>query len=228
MGLDSIEIVMEVEKTFEISIADKEAEQIRTVRDFHEVVWEKIRHKSSAECVSQALFYRLRRLFQEQLSVRSVAIKPETQLNAIVPSKNRRKIWRQLQSDSKLRFPSLVLPRPWSIAIILFDLAVLFVSLGYLYANGRHFKAWLLMAACIVFVALLNKVVAPLRTAFKLLTMRELVYEVLRLNFSLLNKDGVTRREMEQVMNLLFADRIGVSLDEIKPEKSFTNDLGVD
>lgn len=228
MGLDSIEIVMGVEKTFEISIANREAEQIRTVRDFYEVVWAKIQHKSAADCVSQALFYRLRRLFQEQLSVRSFGIKPETQLNDIIPGKGRRRIWRRLESEAKLKFPSLVLPRNWSIAIVSFNLTVLFIGVGYLYKSGGHLIAWLLMAACIVFVVLLDKAIAPLRTAFKAATMREFTYEVLRLNFSKLNKDGVTRREMEEVMNLLFADKIGVSLDEIKPEKSFTSDLGVD
>ena len=39
MGLDSIEIVMKVEKTFDIKIPDREAEQIVTVADFHNAVW---------------------------------------------------------------------------------------------------------------------------------------------------------------------------------------------
>lgn len=42
MGLDSVEILMKVEKPFGINIPDQEAEKIITVGDFHNSVWQRL------------------------------------------------------------------------------------------------------------------------------------------------------------------------------------------
>jgi hypothetical protein len=60
MGMDTIEILMKVEDTFDIKIPDREAEKILTVGDFHDVVWRQLYSKSSERCKSQSLFYKLR------------------------------------------------------------------------------------------------------------------------------------------------------------------------
>jgi len=59
--------------------------------------------------------------------------------------------------------------------------------------------------------------------------VRDFTERILALNYALLTKDfGVNRKEVETVINLIIVDKIGVDLDEISPEKSFTDDLGVD
>ena len=51
----------------------------------------------------------------------------------------------------------------------------------------------------------------------------------LAINFNSLTKDaGVNRNEVENVINHIIVDKIGVDWDEISPEKSLTDDLGVD
>jgi acyl carrier protein len=40
MGLDTVELLMEIERAFGIAIPDQQAEQIITVGDYYEVVWE--------------------------------------------------------------------------------------------------------------------------------------------------------------------------------------------
>jgi len=40
MGLDTVDLLITVEKHFGISIPDQEAEQMITVGDFHRIVWE--------------------------------------------------------------------------------------------------------------------------------------------------------------------------------------------
>lgn len=39
MGLDSVDLIIRVEKTFDISIPDRLAEKILTVGDMHDAVW---------------------------------------------------------------------------------------------------------------------------------------------------------------------------------------------
>ncbi len=47
MGLDSVELLMAVEETFQISISEKEASEIFTVGDFYNVILQKLDQRSS-------------------------------------------------------------------------------------------------------------------------------------------------------------------------------------
>lgn len=42
MGLDTVELLMDVEETFDIEISDKEASEIETVGEFYDVVLTKL------------------------------------------------------------------------------------------------------------------------------------------------------------------------------------------
>jgi acyl carrier protein len=39
MGLDSVDLLIEIEKAFKIKIQNHEAEQIVTVKDYYDIVW---------------------------------------------------------------------------------------------------------------------------------------------------------------------------------------------
>ena len=66
MGLDSVELVMECEDEFGITISDFEAEQTTTVGELAELVIKLLRRKGELEpiqfCESSRLFYQLRAL----------------------------------------------------------------------------------------------------------------------------------------------------------------------
>jgi acyl carrier protein len=55
MGLDSVELIVRVEKTFQISIPDKEAEKIVTVGDLYNIVWKYAGKVEGTRCLSQGL-----------------------------------------------------------------------------------------------------------------------------------------------------------------------------
>jgi hypothetical protein len=59
--------------------------------------------------------------------------------------------------------------------------------------------------------------------------MRNFIQDVLKLNYpKIKGVNGITRKEMEQVIDLIIIDKLGVDPIEVSPEKSFTDDLGVD
>src|SRR5690349_10245452 len=62
MGLDILEIVLNLEEVFGIEIKDKEAEQLRTTRDVIDYVCQKLNVSDTTEgpCLSARAFYRLR------------------------------------------------------------------------------------------------------------------------------------------------------------------------
>ncbi len=85
MGLDSLEILMEVEKTFDIKIPNGEAEKIITVGDFHNSVWQHFSGKHSDKCHSQSLFYKLRSSFTEKFNLSKQHFTPSVSLENLFP-----------------------------------------------------------------------------------------------------------------------------------------------
>ena len=66
MGLDCVEIVLEVERTFNIRIADADAERTELVGEFHNLVWSILQKEGrpvEEACLTQKTFYKLRRQF---------------------------------------------------------------------------------------------------------------------------------------------------------------------
>ena len=59
MGLDGVEIVMDVEDHFGITIKDEEAERVRTVNDLVALVGSRIRNAHSAVCPTVSSFLRI-------------------------------------------------------------------------------------------------------------------------------------------------------------------------
>ena len=113
MGLDTVELLVEVEKTFGINILNEEAEQIRTVGDFYEVVWRHIGTKQSDQCKSQYLFYKLRIALHKRFAVPLHQIKPAAVPDTFFPKEHRRHKYKNFSSDIGYELPSLKLPTPW-------------------------------------------------------------------------------------------------------------------
>lgn len=54
MGLDTVELLMEIEKAFGIAIPNQQAETIVTVGGFHNVVWEHLQRDPAKNTASRA------------------------------------------------------------------------------------------------------------------------------------------------------------------------------
>ena len=61
MGLDSIQILVDIEECFDITIEDNEAERIRTVGELSDHVWSLVETKSEKVCFNQLIYFRLRK-----------------------------------------------------------------------------------------------------------------------------------------------------------------------
>lgn len=233
MGLDTVELVMEVEKTFGISILDKEAEQIRTVGDFYEVVWRHIGGKETDKCKSQYLFYKLRNAFHDSFDTPLLQINPATIPETLFPKEHRRHIYKDFSYSTGFELPSLALTQPWLQLLNGFGWLSIAGSLAaaiVLY-NFNGFSGWifLLPVAGIFLTLQLDKILEPKRTVIKQATLRTFIDEMLRLNFAQLNANaGANRKEMEMVMNKIIIDKAGVDPAEVHAGASITDDLGMD
>ncbi|WP_345774540.1 hypothetical protein [Pinibacter soli] len=233
MGLDSVEILMEVEKTFGINIPDQEAEKIITVHDFHNSVWRHLEGKYSDRCKSQAVFYQLRQSFADTFNFSKQEFRLDTSLDDIFPGDDRREIYFRFATINNLEFPKLVLTKSLQVFLNSFGVVSILggLCLSLILIFFFDYGKWTLLipVAGIVGTSLISKLLNPMRIVIAPTRVRDFTRQVLSLNYASLTKEnGVNRKEVESVINQIIADKIGLELDEVTPEKKIHDDLGVD
>ena len=233
MGLDSVEILVNVENAFGITISNYEAEKIYTVGDIHNIVWRNIQGRQSMRCRSQQLFYRLRYTLINRYKVPREAIELDASLNIIFPKKNRRLKYYKLQKELQLKMPELVLPAIWARALfitgVIFIPGMLATALVLIYGYDRTRWLYLLPGLGLIATIFISNILDAVRTEFEPETIKDYTKTVLSLNYGTLMQDkNIDRKEMETLINNVIAETIGLELHEILPEKSLTDDLGID
>jgi len=233
MGLDSVEILVNVENAFGITISNYEAEKISTVGDIHNVVWRSVQGRQSMRCRSQQLFYRLRYILINKFNASHEAIVPEASLNKVFPKSYRRLKYHRLHKELNLKLPDLVLPPIWARALTVTGITLipgmLAVALVLIYGYGRTRWLFLLPALGLVATIFISNIFDAVRVQFRPDKMRDYTQAVLALNYgTLMQESSLSREEMEIVINNIIAETVGLELHEISPEKSLTNDLGID
>ena len=107
MGLDAVELIIEIEEAFDISFDDSEAGYIVTVGQLFDTIIKKLFLKSWKGCPTARAFYRLRSSFIKVLGVNRKDVRPSTSTLALLPIWQRRKIWSRLERDLAMRLPPL-------------------------------------------------------------------------------------------------------------------------
>jgi acyl carrier protein len=107
MGLDSVELLMSVEDKFGIRIEDSEAEKIYTVQNFVDCVYDKIITNPNEKCLTQIVFYRIRKAFRS-LNLTEKEIKPGTRISESLTQSELKENWHLLKTEIGLDLPELV------------------------------------------------------------------------------------------------------------------------
>ena len=107
MGLDSVELLMSFEDKFGVSIPDGEAEKITTVQQMADSIFEKIKLKPNNKCLSQIVFYRIRKAFEEFGNAK-IEITPKTKMSDLLSKTDLENDWEILETKIGLKIPKLV------------------------------------------------------------------------------------------------------------------------
>ncbi|WP_378172566.1 phosphopantetheine-binding protein [Aquimarina sp. SS2-1] len=107
MGLDSVELVMSVEDKFGIRIPDAECERIYTIQDFADKVFEMISINPTDKCLTQIVFYRIRRALISLTSIEK-KIRPDMKISELFTQTELKEKWSQLKTELGLELPELV------------------------------------------------------------------------------------------------------------------------
>jgi len=110
VGLDGVELVLAIEEEFGVEISDRDAEAMVTVGDVYE--WVKIRVESDGPiaCLTQRVFYQLRRALVDNYQLERGLIAPNVRLTELLPLKSVEDGWPFLQLFIDLKTP------PFSVA----------------------------------------------------------------------------------------------------------------
>jgi acyl carrier protein len=232
MGLDSVEILVNVENAFGITISNYEAEKITTVGDIHNVVWRNVQGRQSMRCRSQQLFYRLSYILITKFNATHEGIVPQASLNKVFPENNRRLKYHRLQKELNLKLPGLVLSPIWARALTVTGITLipgmLAVALVLIYGYHRTRWLYLLPALGLLATIFISNILDAVRVQFRPDKMRDYTQAVLALNYgTLMQESSLSRKEMEIVINNIIAETVGLELHDISPEKSLTDDLGI-
>lgn len=233
MGLDSVEILVKVENTFGIQISNAEAERIVTVGDYYNVVWKHVANRQSEKCQSQALFYKLRKSLASSFPLSAGNIRLDVRTDTIFPKQNRCWHYLQFAENTSLQLPALVLPAAWETLLTAFGFTTILGGLlaSLVVVNFTDFTKWTLLfpVVGVGLTKLFSNLLNHKRTVIPSTTIREFTKEILTLNYATITqKNGINRNDMESVINHILVDMVGVELHEISPEKSLTDDLGID
>ena len=99
MGLDGVEIVMRAEEAFGIEIPDEVAAQLLTPAALVDFITANVPLKTTVECVSQQLFYRLRRGFLSQVKALASTFDLDTSLKEILHKDQWPQVWAAIRVE---------------------------------------------------------------------------------------------------------------------------------
>lgn len=108
MGLDGVELVMEIEEEFGIRLTDDEVAPVETVGQIIQLVESKITPESRQKL--GAAFYRLRQVIADSVLIDKRLIRPTTDLRPFIPVSQVSSVWRELH-EAGFHVPSLTLSK---------------------------------------------------------------------------------------------------------------------
>jgi hypothetical protein len=132
VGLDAVEIVMEVEEVFDIRLEDAEVQKISTPRDMIEVVMGKVTQADAEACLTQRAFNLLRAALLLQLPLKRRDITPQARMADLVPRTHRKILLECLRAELEtLSMPNLVRPK-WLVDLLVVCCIALSIALAVL------------------------------------------------------------------------------------------------
>lgn len=134
MGLESLELLMDIEDEFGIKIENEEGQKTTTVGQLYQLICQKYNPLKIDSCKSQKIFYQLRKVLVSELHIPRKKIHPKAQTEDFFPKKIRKELWYRISERSQLNFPKLVFSKRKQLTQDLFN-----------------FSGWLLIAMTLLF-----------------------------------------------------------------------------
>ncbi len=227
MGLDGVELVVEVEDEFDIKIEDEAAASMQTIGDLARYVTWQMRSKwPRVSCPTTKCFYEVRGLLLDKLRVKRRDVRPSTRLIDLIPCRLRRRIVRSLSKRS-LWVPELQRSRVAVWLGLVFALAV-GVSVGVLSGLFAGVLFGIISGLITVYAIgiAIYWITIPIAVCFP--TGYETVGDLVRRatpNYDA--QDEIDASVLDRVRRIV-AEQMRVPIEKLAPQTSFVKDLHID
>lgn len=230
MGLDFVELVMELEEQFQLRIPDGDVESMRTVGDVIDYVWSRLSTVSGEPCPTRNTFVAFQRTLADVAGLQARDIRPSSSLDKLLGQPKLKRRWRSLTRD----FPQLpdLEPPAWMLRLYMRAVAG-GVLCG---AAGGVLVCWgsgVLVAGMALWIGgaaggmVTHAFVSPWledRRREVPSGCRSVRDAVMMVHAGM---DGTTTRAVVELrVRLIVADLFGAKLDDVHPESRFVEDLG--
>jgi acyl carrier protein len=224
MGLDTVELVMEVEEHFGIALRDEDAERIRTIGDLADAILSRIVAATALTCPSIPAFYALRSTLRQSLDEPQLRIRPTSLLSEIIPISKRRRCWSAIRSLQPWRFPGLELSHKACQLRLAAQLVSMIVPLFLLPS-----EMWILSLAfgfllCILVHVGMNRFRVEIPQTYQ--TVGDLVRSAISTVIATRKNDVTSREHVLSELLPIISKQFGVDQNKLQPQTRFNEDLG--
>lgn len=221
MGLEMVELVMEIEERYAITLREEDAEEIETFGQFVTYVHQRMRETHNIlpedlneKIVSAALVERLRTLVPD-----GVEVSQETRMEVLAPALKRDEtnVWKYLTE----RFPEL---SDWDEYCPAKGCAgsILFFAVMAVWLTSVSFLAGLCLGVVTVLIwwfFYTNRVFGK--------NLGEIAREVVEKRQRLLRDKELSLEELEDEMRVIFCEQLGLNPEKVRWESRLVKDLGL-
>lgn len=192
---------------YKIELKNEELIVIKSFKELVNLVLENVTYHESLDCSSQQAFYKLKRSIYLN-SDYSKEILLTSELNEILPKKNRRKVIKRIEHDLGFKL-NVLQPKEWILKTLFVFILLSFVMLFIKFSVGFPMLLSLI---------LLLKFVYKYSKEFKGDIFRDLVEQVASENYFNVRKDKETinKKEFEKVIYKWFSQNTQVSIFDLK------------
>lgn len=229
MGLDTVELVMDIEEFFGIELTDDKLENINTVDDFTQLVSRIYLDKyQPTEKSSRQAFNLLKKTLAHELGLSEEDLKPQTQTKDVFPIKSLKYYWKKIAKETNLKLPKME-PSPsykkkvknltlifWILTILVFVTLYFIADLSPIFWSTLLFSFVLLF--CLVLFAQINNTAKTQIPSF-CSTLEQLSVSIVCLNPGRFGNPDKT--EIFEILRNLISNQSGIEPENIKPETSF-------
>ena len=228
MGLDAVELVMDVEDHFGITIQNAEAERVRTVGDLVTLIQGRISATHDAYCPTLPAFLKLRTTVRDTTGDNTFRIRPRQRIADRLTVPQRRDLWKRL--SEMLGSPPRGLRRPYLLRQVLGTSVVALLCLALIAAvaiDVRILPVTLALAAFCIF--LLHIVTVPFRSVppEEWVTFGDVTVKLVGVTFATKQLQLRTADDILSELRPLIVGVLGVDRDEVVADARFVEDLGV-
>lgn len=229
MGLDSVEMIIEVENSFGFTIKNEDAERVRTVGELYQLVLRNLTGMPNPRCKTQHLFYRLR----NNLPFTGPAWSIPRPRKTLHPSLHLREFviddraYGQLERDMAVPLPRLWLT--WPAIALNWTLSACVLAL-LIWSFAENSLLLILCASALGWIAyrLADGVSKRCRRVVPNLTIREFIQSIASQHYDLIHPKTYNKAEVKDCLLTLIVEKLGVDRSELNDDARFVEDLGMD